>query len=516
VIALAAALALAPLFTAAFWDRDLGALAREVAEHPGAAEAGLFQDLLRLCDCDALPALEAPDPLRSLVRIEAIRGLRLGGRASTTDTVWRDLLRKDFFHRDPKNPSLANALTWPDEAEAAWSREVRLVDPPRWRCDKPARPPAAQDDAALADALRVAGYAEAASRFAYHRATRLLAFGEKPLALEQARAVDPAALGELGRWAALLRIHLEIDGREAAVELARGWRGPDSLAARALAADHLARQGRWAEIPDIAQAAEGTAQGMAQGMDRALVEHVELLRVRALLELGRRDEALAEIPRAGRSDLIRDLALEALATRPLDSSSADLVRSLWPDPGEAFARLAQRALFAGALDVARSAAAALDRFDPRGILIQAELTFAAGDRKAFAASVARIGTAGAQRGAARLASGRAALELASALATLAPVAPALRLDAAVALESLADRYGGSIARDLAAAAAALRIERAASAGVVPIVAPLPLPDLPKFQVAWPEPRSLLAVPDGEGGLRDWYPAQPRLAGGPSP
>jgi hypothetical protein len=516
VIALAAALAMAPPFAAAFWDRDLGALAREVAEHPGAAEAGLFQDLLRLCDCDTLPALDAPDPLRWLVRIEAARGLRLGGRASASDTVWRDVLRKDFFRRDPKNPSLAKALTWPDEEEAAWTSEVRLVDPPRWRCDKPARLPAAQDDAGLADALRVAGHAEAASRFAYHRATRLLARGEKGPALEQARAIDPAALGELGRWAALLRIHLEVDGREAAVELARGWRGPDSLAARALATDYLARQGRWAEIPDIAQAAEGSAQGMAQGMDRALVEHVELLRVRALLELGRREEALAAIPRGARSDLTRDLALEALATRPLDSSSADLVRSLWPDPAEAFARLAQRALFAGALDVARSAAAPLDRFGPRGVLVQAELAFAEGDRKAFAASVARIGTAGGQRGAARLASGRAALELASALATLAPVAPALRLDAAVALESLADRYGGSVARDLAAAAAALRIERAASAGLVPIAAPLPLADLPKVQVAWPEPRSLLAIPDGEGGLRDWYPTQPRLAGGPSP
>jgi hypothetical protein len=512
VIALAAALGLLPLFTAAFWDRDLGALAREVAEHPGAAEAGLFQDLLLLCDCGALPALEAPDPLRSLVRIEATRGLRLGDRASRSDTIWRDLLRKDFFRRDPKNPALANALIWPDEAEAAWSREVRLVEPPRWRCDKPASRPATQDDAGLVDALRVAGYAEAASRFAYHRATRLLALGEGALALEQAQAVDPAALGELGRWAALLRIHLEIDRREAAVELARGWRGPDSLAARALAADYLAHQGRWAEIPDLAQAAEGAAQGM----DRTLAEHLGLLHVRALLELGRRDEALAAIPRAGRSDLARDLALEALATRPLDPSSADLVRSLWTDPAEAFARLAQRALFAGALEIARSAAAALDRSDPRATLLQAELAFAAGDRTAFAASLERIAPAGAQRRAARLASGRSALELASALATLAPVAPALRLDAAAALEALADRYGGSLARDLAAAAAALRIERAASAGLVPIAAPLPVPELPKLHVAWPEPRSLLAIPDGEGGLRDWYPTQPRLAGGPSP
>jgi len=35
-------------------------------------------------------------------------------------------------------------------------------------------------------------------------------------------------------------------------------------------------------------------------------------------------------------------------------------------------------------------------------------------------------------------------------------------------------------------------------------------------VSWPEPRSLLAIPDGEGGLRDWFPAQAAFAGGPSP
>ena len=116
----------------------------------------------------------------------------------------------------------------------------------------------------------------------------------------------------------------------------------------------------------------------------------------------------------------------------------------------------------------------------------------------------------------RLARGRAAADLAGALASLAPATPALRLEAAAAIDSLAEQYGGRVARELSTAAAALRTRNAASAGVVRIPAPLPLPDLPPIQVSWPEPRSLLAIPDGVGGLRDWFPAQAALAGGPSP
>jgi len=506
VIALAATLAVAT-FAGAFWDRDLGALARELADHPGAAEAGLFEDLLRLCDCEPLPQLERPDALRLLVRIEAGRRARLAKRAAASDTLWRDVLRKDFFRRDPGNPVLADALTWPDEEEV-WTGEVRLIDPPVWQCDKPVRMPPQQDDSRLVESLRAAGHAEAASRFAYHRASRLLARGEKTAAADQARGIDPAALGQLGHWAALLRIRLGADGPEAAVALARVWSGPQSLPARALAADHLARQGRWAEIPELT--------GGAEGPDRALLEHLRLLRARALIELSRRDEALAAIPRDARSDLARELALESIAGRPLDPAGIELVRALWPDPADAFARLAQRALFAGALEAARSAAAALPRSGARARLVEAELAFAAGSATEFRASVDRLASEGGRGAAQRLARGRAAVELAGALASLAPGAPALRLEAAAELQSLAERIGGTAARDLSAAAAALRTQNAASAGVVRIPAPLPVPDLPPIEVSWPEPRSLLAIPDGEGGLRDWFPAQEALAGGRSP
>src|SRR2546429_339390 len=180
-----------------------GALARELLEHRGAAQAALFEDLVRLCDCETLAPLETPDPLRQLVRIEAARGARLGAKGGASETLWRDLLRKDFFRRDPRNPPLENALAWPDEEEL-WTGEIRVVEAPRWRCDQPAPPPAAQDDTGLAGALRTAGYREAASRFAYHRASRLLARGEKTAAAQQARGIDPAALGELRHLAALL------------------------------------------------------------------------------------------------------------------------------------------------------------------------------------------------------------------------------------------------------------------------------------------------------------------------
>ena len=71
MIALLLAVAAAP-FADAFWDRDLGALARELLEHRRAAQAALFEDLVRLCDCETLAPLETPDPLRQLVRTTTI------------------------------------------------------------------------------------------------------------------------------------------------------------------------------------------------------------------------------------------------------------------------------------------------------------------------------------------------------------------------------------------------------------------------------------------------------------
>jgi len=112
VIALAAALAVSP-FADAFWDRDLGALARELAEHGAAPDAPLFEDLLRLCDCEPLEALDSPDPLRVLVRIEAARRGRLGKRAAASNTIWRDVSKKDFFRRFPSGGCVSQTETSP-------------------------------------------------------------------------------------------------------------------------------------------------------------------------------------------------------------------------------------------------------------------------------------------------------------------------------------------------------------------------------------------------------------------
>jgi hypothetical protein len=507
LIALVALIAAAP-FADAFWDRDLGRLARELREHRDAAEAPLFDDLVRLCGCDSLAPLDSKDPLRQLVRIEAARRARLVKAGSAGGTIWRDVLRKDFFRRDPGNPSLANALVWPDEQEM-WTGEVHYVEAPKWRCDKAAAAPASEGDKDLADALRAAGHREAASRVAYHRATRLLALNQRSAAEEQARAVDPTALTDLSQWAALLRIQLGIDGVEGAVALAHDWSGPGAVPVRAIAARHLAEQGRWSEIAEL-------IPGGGES-DPAVVEYLQLVRARALVETGRQTEAVAAIPRDSRNNVARDLAFQALAGRPLDSTGTELVRALWRDPDEAFARLAARALLQGSFDAARSAADAVQSSSLGARVVAAELAFAGGERSRLVESVAAFAPPRRSSASDRLARARAVIELANALAILAPTQPALRLHAADALDAVAQDFGGTVARDLAAASAALRTRQAASAGVVQIRAPLPLPDLPSIRIEWPEPRSLLAIPDGKGAVRDWFPADAQLAGGgPTP
>src|SRR5439155_13279172 len=132
-------------------------------------------------------------------------------------------------------------------------------------------------------------------------------------------------------------------------------------------------------------------------------------------------------------------------------------------------------------------------------------------RSRFVESVAEFAPTRSTRASERLARARALVELANALAMLAPTQPTLRLQAAGELDALGAAFGGGVARELAAAAAALRTKQAASAGVVPIPAPLPLPDLPAFRIQWPEPRSLLAIPHPNGGVSDWFATDPQLA-----
>ena len=122
------ALLLAALpFVDAFWARDLGALARELAEDRSAGEERmLFEDLLRLSTCAPLGPLAQPSPIRELVRLEEARRLAQG-------TIWDDLVRKDFFRRAPWNPDQRGLLRWPDEIER-WPAETLLVSEPGWNC----------------------------------------------------------------------------------------------------------------------------------------------------------------------------------------------------------------------------------------------------------------------------------------------------------------------------------------------------------------------------------------------
>ena len=132
MIALALLLSTAD-FAGHFWARDLGALARDIAESPDDPQAAFFADLLRLCDCEPLGPVQDKDPLRALLRVEAARRDRLGAGAASSPTLWRDVLRPDFFRRDPGNPRAADALEWPDEQER-WAGEKLLVAPPRFAC----------------------------------------------------------------------------------------------------------------------------------------------------------------------------------------------------------------------------------------------------------------------------------------------------------------------------------------------------------------------------------------------
>jgi hypothetical protein len=110
---------------------------------------------------------------------------------------------------------------------------------------------------------------------------------------------------------------------------------------------------------------------------------------------------------------------------------------------------------------------------------------------------------------------RAVVELCRSLVELAPRAsPDLRVETAAILLAAREDLGAFAQKAVDSAVAALRTQGAAAIGVIRVGSSLPLPELPPIQVDWPEPRSLLSIPDGQGGLRDWFPEATAVAGGP--
>jgi hypothetical protein len=509
MIALALLLSTAP-FADHFWVRDLGALARDLAENRDDPQAAFFGDLLRLCDCEPLGAVADGDPLRALLRVEEARRIRLGAGAAKSGTIFRDVLRPDFFRRDPGNPAEADALEWPDEEER-WTGERLLVAPPRFACAAAAgkaQAPQEKVSRTLVAALLASGHPEAASVLAYYQAVLLLR-AEKPTdAAVQAQAIEPERLGPLSRWGSLLRIVTGVDDRLGALALARDWEGDGASVARVLAIDAVARAGKWAD-------AVATSEDLPARAPAALLAHARLLRSRALFETGRLAAARSALPLDDRTDLVRDLAIELLAANPLDAGGLQLASALFPDTSDALLRVARRALAIGSLGVARSAATRLDPSEPRARALIAEVAFASDDAPETGRALNEVLEGPLPRGMRRSSRDRAVAELCRSLVELAPRASGqLRAEAARILVASREDLGLSAQKAVDSAVAALRVQGAAAIGVVRVGSTLPLPDLPRLQVDWPEPRSLLEIPDGKGGTRDWFPEATTLAGGP--
>lgn len=479
-------------FVDAFWSRDLGALARDLAEDPAAGEEHLlFQDLLQLATCAPLPPLREPSPLRELVRAEEARR---GARA----TVWDDLLRKDFFRRMPLNPDLRSALRWPDETER-WPQEVLLVAEPHWNC--PGAKLASDPLPMLKrDSIRSLP-PDAAARAVYERVLLRYRQGR----LEDAADIDPALVPRSLQLAArFLRLEDGVDPAEGWVALAQEWPEP-AIVLRA--AEHLFDEGRYAEV--AALQLEGTTP---------MHRHFLVLRAFSLRALGREADALEPLlaalaigPLPSDYEPLRAQALTLLARRPFDA--ALLARAGVPMPS-ALDQVARQAIAAGKLETARLAAAQLaaepdPRWRGQGIALAGEVAWRERDVERATAAFGRIFDPKEKLGVYRDPS---ALLLAQALV----VREADRVDARAAARLSAQLtqvvshvHLKSVPQAEALLAAAHRAvvergEQPVALGEVSVEVTPGLPAAPKIEIDLPEPVSLLAIPAPDGSLRAWF------------
>jgi hypothetical protein len=475
-----------------FWSRDLGGLARHVAEEPGAADS-LFGDLLRLANCEPLPSSD--DPLRRLVRAEALR------RARPANTIWRDILRPGFFRREVVNP--VGTLVWRDDGEP-WPGETLVVAAPVSRCATEPLPKG--DELALLD-VRLDDPA-ARSRVAYQRAVLLLRKKEKARAGE----VDPALLRpELQPWGKLLRLETGVDPRDRYAALLEEWSAaPEQVAVRAAAV--LAERRDFAELARIT--------GRVSAPRTPAQRYLLALRAVALHALGRDEEALAALEKTP----TRELALRILARRPFDGRTRTLLAAF---PGAPAADLSERALAVGNARTALAAAEELvdGKKLARGLALQAEIAFAQRDVPAFDDAVARLFPKERfGRAWQRDERDRSAIELFELLAAR----QASRPDRG--WQRLLEARAGKMAAEIHArhrpeaerVLTALRELRGKNAprgaqmvalGALPVEPDAPLPAPPEVSFEWPEPFSLLAIPAADGSLRDWFAVEERLAEG---
>jgi hypothetical protein len=492
-------LALAP-FVDAFWARDLGSLHRQLLENPRAEQRALFDDLLRLANCDRLEKLPAPDPLRALVRAEE-------ARRGTPGTIWSDVLREDFFRRAVWNPAGENRLVWPDEEER-WPGEVLLVGPLGWKCEK--APKGAGALALLTPELLQALPERPRARVAYERAVLLW----RAKSVEGAAALDPALLPEpLRPSARFLRLEAKLDPPDGFIALAKEW---PELAITTRAASELVRQRRHEDVLAL-------TDGLQAPKDPGRAEMVRSMlwaRAVSLQALGRDDEMLETLSRAwsmpgsfrGR-EAIRALAMSALARRPADQALLERFSGVaGMDAG--WLELARRALAAGNLRTARDAAGRLQRIsDARwraaGLALAGEIGWASGEPEAARAAFAQLFSPG-WRPAEREPRDHAALQLAHAIVLSEAENRAAGPELESQLAFVRDRLPARDAAQIEALAASLREappgrgEQPLALGEVEVVRAPEAPPPPAAIIDLPEARSLLAIPAPDGTLRDWF------------
>ena len=489
-------------FLDAFWERDLGALHRELQENRTGEQRELFADLLRLVSCDPLDKLAEPDPLRAMVRVEE-------ARRGAPDTIWSDVLRDDFFRRTVWNPDARNALLWPDEEER-WPGEVLRVGPVPSNCRKAAK--GAGPLPLLTPELVKALPPEPAARAAYERAILLWRKGST----EGAAAVEVQRLHpSLRRATQFLRLEAKLDPPEGWLPLVAEW---PQLAVVTRASAELLRQRRYEEVVDLTASIELPADATRAEMVRAIL----WARAVALQSVGRDKEMLEVLARArslpgkGKGqEAVRALAMSALARQPADPARLEPFIGV-AGRDAAWTELAQRALAAGNLQTARDAALQLQTAsDPRwraqGLALAGEIGWASGEVKETQAALERLFTQR-LRVAERESRDSAALQLAHAIVLREAEGGTHRDALKSQLAWLRERLPTRDAAQIEALVTSLQPapdegEQRLALGRIDVVRTPEPPPEPAVLLDLPEPASLLAIPGPDGALHDWFEAR---------
>lgn len=554
-LTLALALAVAPPLTRpqALWARDLHALVVSLVEPPAGpnerAEHALWSDIVRLVQCEPLPKLvldEQPQPhdmLRALLRVEVARRARLGDRARTSDTLWRDILDPGFFRRESPLAAAGDVLRWPVEEER-WEGEVTEVTVKPSQCGK--KVPPADELAQLTPELVWSAEQQlgeaAAARLRLHLGVRMLAQGMRDEARKAVEKLQPAQLTNVRDRALteLMRVDLGLDPADALTWLARDpvlepWR----LEITVQAAAYLADTGDWDPLLALTAPWEQAELSAQANPRRALLLDLTYRRALALQAKGQEAPLRVLVKRAFPAlqaedapvaDALRDVAMGHLARGTVDAEALGLLKALGPE--HAFVRrlgeLGSRALSVGNPRAAEAVAVRLmaekaAAARARGHALRAELALAVGDPERMGSSVnalfaererPEVGTSE------RAAMDQVTLDLAQVMVAQSAELTDPRWHALLArtLARMQDVVHSRHGRAFPSLVAALedrappaparkgqRVQAYYAVGEVRVGPPRVTLPPPPLDIAWPEPFSLLALPGPDGLLAAWVP-----------